>query len=340
MNCNFSVFNGLSVEPRIGNEKLWIETLNSMEYSPVSYTNEWIEYQLAYQIGVGGEWLDKSVIIFVDKKPIGLWPLSLSKIRAKYKITSQGQPITPPLFINKFSMISQKKIIKTCLDNLKSTMSSLSIEKIESSESFKNTNTLSIWHMESIKRGAYPILHYELYVNLSLELTQIKYFFRKGYKALISQGLSIWSIDILDTTGKKKIWDEFRALHLKVSGRITRSEITWNLQYQDIIKGYAFLIFLRDQSGQMIGGGFFNFSRDEAVYSVGVYDRSLNDKPLGHLVQFRAIQEFKKKGILWYKIGSRQYQKENPTPTEKELAISFFKEGFSTNTFPRLSLSH
>ncbi len=92
--------------------------------------------------------------------------------------------------------------------------------------------------------------------------------------------------------------------------------------------------------GQMVGGGFFSTSRDEGQYSVGAYDRSLFDKPLGHVVQYRAIEEMRGRGIRWYKLGARPYLSDIPIPTDKEMSISDFKQGFASHIFPRYCLKH
>jgi lipid II:glycine glycyltransferase (peptidoglycan interpeptide bridge formation enzyme) len=57
--------------------------------------------------------------------------------------------------------------------------------------------------------------------------------------------------------------------------------------------------------------------------------------PLGHVVQYRAIEEMKKRGIRWYRIGERVYQ-----GTEKELHIADFKHGFASHVFPRFQMEH
>lgn len=46
----------------------------------------------------------------------------------------------------------------------------------------------------------------------------------------------------------------FRDLHLKVAGRVTRSDETWALQHQDIEHQHAFLIWLKNSAGDMVGG--------------------------------------------------------------------------------------
>ena len=89
-----------------------------------------------------------------------------------------------------------------------------------------------------------------------------------------------------------------------------------------------------------MGGGFHVASDDEGSAAVAAYNRDLFDRPLGHAVQMRAIRELKERGCKWYYLGERCYPKQTPMPTEKELKISHFKEGFSTHTFPRFELTH
>jgi FemAB family protein len=198
---------------------------------------------------------------------------------------------------------------------------------------------MSEWHDQSMRRGARAFLQHELYVDLGLGIDEIKAHFRKSYKPLISSGLKMWRVEALPGPNAT-LWDQFRALHLKVAGRSTRSADSWRLQEQAIVAGDAFLISLMDQNHDMVGGGFFNITRDEGAYAVGAYDRSLFDKPLGHVVQFRAIEEMKRRGLRWYKIGLRPYPADDPTPTDKELSIGEFKDGFATHIFPRHVLRH
>lgn len=112
------------------------------------------------------------------------------------------------------------------------------------------------------------------------------------------------------------------------------------MQHDAIAADEAFLIVLRDDGGRMIGGGLFSCSQDEGSYAVGAYDRSLYDKPVSHLVQFHAIQELKRRGCRWYRIGTRHFPSDEPTPTEKELAIAAFKQGFASHVFPSFLLTH
>ena len=88
----------------------------------------------------------------------------------------------------------------------------------------------------------------------------------------------------------------------------------------------------------MVGGGFFDHTAFEGRYAVGVYDRGLFEKPLGHVVQQLAIEKMKSLGLKWYKLGDRSYSVGEEGVTQKEIDISKFKEGFCTNMIPRFEL--
>ena len=329
-----------SIKSRIDNKDLWENVFNHLPYKPVAYSNASLDYQFAYQLGHGGNWQDLSSIIYWDNKPVALWPLSISEKERQAKLTSQGLPVLAPLFVADSPIISRKRIIKVCIDLANEIAVAHKISEWESGESYTNSIGLSEWHIQSMAKGSVCNLTHELYVDLRIDIGEIKRKFRRRYKSLIVSGSKFWSVGVLDFRQDDMIWQEFRDLHYKVSGRITRSDETWLMQHQDIACQRAFLVWLRNNTGEMVGGGLFNFTGDEGVYAVGAYDRDLFDKPLGHVVQYRAIEELKKRNISWYKIGLRPYLSDNPKPTDKEISIGEFKQGFASHFFPYFLLTH
>ena len=330
---------GLSVKLRTEERDTWTEVLLNCAYVPVLYTNSSIEYLWAYQRGHGGDWQDLSLIIFWDNKPAALWPISVALKDGQIILGSHGLPILPPLLIADCQPASCKRITKSCMALADVIAKTIGSELWESAESFEDSIGLSDWHAEAMARGATCAIQHELFLDLRPGMIEIKRHFRKSYKSLITAGMRAWSVGVLDTADEA-IWGEFRELHIDVSGRKTRSDETWALQLQDIEKQQAFLVYLRNTSGEMVGGGLFNFTRDEGAYAVGAYDRSLFDKPLGHVVQYRAIEELKSRGIRWYKIGVRYYRSGMPIPTDKEISIGEFKQGFASHLFPQYRLTH
>ena len=89
----------------------------------------------------------------------------------------------------------------------------------------------------------------------------------------------------------------------------------------------------------MVGAGLFTYSRDSGFYCVGAYKRELSDQPLGHAVQMKAIETFKKNGVKWYEIGLKRLKIDKKIPTEKELALTQFKQGFATHVVARQHLT-
>ena len=65
-------------------------------------------------------------------------------------------------------------------------------------------------------------------------------------------------------------------------------------------------------------------------YAVGVYDRQLFDKPLAHLSLYAAIGHARENGARTFILGERPYPSDSPPPSDKELQIAYFKEGFAT----------
>jgi len=337
---NLSSDLGLNISYRQNHHIVWDDVLRSLDFIPVSYSNLFIDYYLTYQCGVGGEWLDISLILHHNNKPCGVMPLSLSLDNKTFLISSFGLPIIPPIFTNDLASKSKKKIIKQCQALLFKICQLKHISSWESSEGFWGDKALGLglspWHLQAMAHGANIKLQHDMYVDLSLEMGHIKSYFRKSYKSLISSGQKLWQVNVLSDENQD-VWREFQDLHVHVAGKQTRCQDSWDLQYKAITQGEAFLIYLNNDKGNMVGGGFFHITRDEAVYAVGVYERSLFDKPLGHVVQYRAIEEMKSRGIRWYKLGLLCFSAEQVS--DKELSIAYFKQGFSTHVFPQFNLT-
>ncbi len=321
------------------NRNCWDEALTGLSYIPVHYSHASIDFLLECRQTQDDFCIDISIILKNKDKLYGVWPLSLSSENDVLKLSSHGMPILPPLFVHSLTDKECKRLTRECLHLLSSLCEACSISRWESAESFKDSchAGLSPWHLQAMENGAKPGLKHELYTDLDLSCEDIKRKFRKSYKPLINSGSRLWDIGVLNQQGEQSVWEEFHQLYIAAAGRETRSPEAWERQYQAINNGDAFLVYLKDKARQMVGAGFFYMTRDEAVYSVAAYNRALFDKPLGHVVQYRALEEMKAKGLRWYKIGPVVYKSDNPT--EKELSIAHFKKGFATHCFPQYCLT-
>ena len=287
--------------------------------------------------------IDLSFIIFSGGEACGLCLLSAVIKEGQHYLTSYVQPIHAPIFLSS----ATKKLIKRCCSLLINslfdiTRSNLSMPLTiqQGPIGMRKDVFCSEWHHQALNIGASCNLQYDMYVDLKQSLKEIKSFYRKSYKPLINKGLREWKLEILSSeTINRSTWEEFRLLHKEVAGKVTRSIESWNIQYEMIEQGSAFMVSSRDiESSKLIGGGLFQYTKHEGIYSVAAYDRSLFDNAIAHPVQHLAIEHMKSLGLIWYRIGEKLYPQSNPSPTQKEIDISKFKEGFCSKIIPRMIL--
>lgn len=318
----------------------WEAVAMRIAYLPVDYSAAMMDYQLCYWNGNARPTSDFSLIVHHDNRPCALWPLSISVGDAgALQIGSSGGAVRPPLFVAGLAAKTVKAVTMKCLGAIDHFCRMNGIAGWGSAESFADAAGLSDWHDKAMQLGATATLRHELFIDLTRTMAEIKAGFRKSYKALITSGGKLWHVQLL-AQADAAIWEEFRCLHLAVAGRATRSLESWDAQHQAVAGGGAFLVYLRDETGRMVGGGLFHVTRDEGEYAVAAYDRSLFDKPLGHVVQYHAIEEMKRRNMRWYKLGPRFYPADVPRPTQKELSIADFKQGFASHMFARFELGH
>jgi FemAB family protein len=333
---------GFELRPREPEKPDWDNFLREeLHYIPTCYSNKSLSYQLAYQQGAGGRWLDLSAIVCKGGSSLAALPLSISKQADLVKLGSHGLPLLPPLFADHVPPRLRKNCVKSYLDVLQN-LAGLSgcCEFISEEIVFESAN-FSEWHMEAMQQGARATLFHELYVDLRKPIEEIKAQIRRRYRSLVNVGLREWSSEVwFGNQCSRQYWEEFGALHLQVAGRVTRAASTWEHQFEAVKNEQGFVVALRDSGKRLVGAALFEFTTTEASYSVGAYDRALFDKPIGHVAQFIALQEFKRLGLAWYRIGQRPFAKDNPQPTDKELSIGYFKQGFATCAFPKIRLRH
>lgn len=326
----------IKVCPRSSVRGQWDDALGAASYQPVCYSQSDIDYQYRYFSGEGKEYFDFSLVISQQNKAVAIWPLSFSNDQKGSSLHSFSTGVLPPLFIKSATRKLQKTIVKMCLQLLELIALENHIDTVNCVEVFDDSIGLSEWFSQAKKHGCSPVVSADLYIDLSLEGAGVWQSFRKSYKPLINRASGLWSLSVVETCNAT--WSEFQALHREVAGRITKNQESWDEHSNHLENGSAFLVTLRDGSeGVLVGAGLFHYTESEGSYSVAAYKRDLFDKPLGHLVQWQAIQTFISKRIRYYRIGSMLFENDVPAPTEKEISISYFKSGFATHWMPRYS---
>ncbi len=299
---------------------LWQAVLSACPSVPVDYTPSMIAYQQAY-FG----YTDLSCTFIHEGKPIAVFILSDN-------LTSNGGGILPPLVIPSVRGTSlHRKLIRACLVlTSRARLSAVSY-------------AIDDWHLELMAQGGViESVYHDLWVDLSLPIGEIKSCFRKQYRNSINQGGKLFTCEAVHrfSGGYTELAvDRLRDLHIEVSGRQTRAQDTWDAQKAGMRSGDDFIVFVRYQ-GEVVGASLFSTSKSHVSYSVGAYKRELFDSmPVSHSAIWEAITHSKSIGRRWLYLGRRAYPQDADSPTEKEVAISYFKRGFATDIKPQFIIT-
>jgi len=172
------------------------------------------------------------------------------------------------------------------------------------------------------------------YIDLTLDSGLIKANIRKSYKSLINWGERNIEMILVDSRNADSVlFSKFREFHVAVAGKQTRSDRSWDLQFEAILKNQAFACFGFFES-QLVSANYILLGAEDAFYGVGVYDRRLmaEKKPIAHYPLYFSIMHAKQIGIKLFNLGVL-----NRAQNEKEEGINHFKLGFSKTTDVRKS---
>ncbi len=298
--------------------KNWKEILKDSSEVSVFHLESSIEYYAAYYEGI-----NISFLLHENNTPLALLPLFAYKEENQWIISTNGEGIIGPLFVQDTPKKLRKRLEKQIIEILYIIFNKLKIEKVRF---FEPNLILSSWYLLWLEKNYKDFLKYQLAIDLRKSIEDIRLGFRKSYKPLVNKALREWQIRVCDKDNDQ-IFEEFRLLHLEVAGKETRNRESWAIQKKQIKNKEAFLVTVRDEE-ELIGAGFFNYTRDIGMYSVAAYKRELFDRPIGHAVQMIAIEKLKELGCKTYYLGQKAT---SGISTDKEISISHFKEGFASH---------
>jgi len=309
---------------------------STLEFEDQQGSVDWLRFEELYS----REHVDAQhgiLVIFGDQFRIdAIWVLTLSQVDGKFGFGTSTLPLYPPLLSASISTRRSKEITRACINLGYRLATQFGMNGWSSREYGPIGHGLSQWHAESRNLGATTQLESHLYLDLTLHIETIRASIRQSYKSLIKSGLQKITPTVFVGESRSE-WDEFRQLHLYVSGRTTRSIETWNLQFDLMREGRAFSVYIRDSAEILIGAIYVHHTKDEALYVSGVFDRDHKSTPLGHIAHWIAIQELQKRKVRWYCLGERPYANTIPAPSPKDVSIAYFKEGFATDKFPHIT---
>lgn len=327
----------------------WQAILAALPEQPVGYDLLHCAYQHAYFASAfadasGNAFASASAnyrqldcLILWHEKVVGVWPLALFSHAGEWRLASHinGAPgVSPPLLLAGLTEKQEKAIARAWLGALARLCADFGVAALELvgpplGDSGNGQAQLPYWHGLAMAQGAQLSGRHRLVADLRSTASEYHQQLRKSYKALINKARNLWQVSI-DTAGDAEKFAAFQGMHEQVAGRQTRPVSTWQAQFDAIVAGAAYALYLHDSAGELVGASLFNRSRDEAYYAVGVYRRELFDQPLAHLSLDEAIRFAREQGLQRCILGARAYPGDAQPPNAKEEQIAFFKEGFAS----------
>lgn len=176
-------------------------------------------------------------------------------------------------------------------------------------------------------------------IDLTLDKNQLFKDITKGHKYDIHRGEELYNVIVYDKNNiTKEIFEQYRLLHHKASGRITRPLITFEMMHSWILQGNAILCGCAYRQ-KYVSFALIIIYKDSAFYGSASDDPDIDiPAPVGHLIQWKVIRWLKEKGFRIYEIGLQQFGSQlYDSPSDKDKNISLFKRGFGGFTAPVFS---
>jgi hypothetical protein len=280
--------------------------------SSFNFTSSSLAY---YQTYFGEDFIDKSIVVYDDSAPV----LAMVAYAAKDKLTHFGGPIT--IIEGVFESAEKKQqAYRLLIQKLNELVKKDAIEEIY----FYANEFINAEYFSKIEEVE---VEFSSVIDLNISEDLIKMNIRKSYKSLVNWGKNNLELDIIkkDNASLEK-FNTFRDFHIKVAGQRTRSDETWQKQYEAILLEEAFLVMGYLQ-GQLVSCSYIMLGKEIAYYGVGVYDRELMEQnlPIAHYNILTAINLAKSWGCIKFDLGFIN----NGNQNAKETNIFKFKAGFS-----------
>lgn len=132
----------------------------------------------------------------------------------------------------------------------------------------------------------------------------------------------------------RKAFSAYREMHRRAAGRSTRPPRTWELMENWLADGTG-LLFGARLASQWVGFSYVLVSGRSAYYASAANHPDVEGQPIGHVLQWAAVEELARRGVVSYELGQQQFAPTSArAPSPKELAIARFKRGFGGQTVP------
>lgn len=292
----------------------WQDYLKAHPASPY-YLLTVLDYFLAYSRGLV---VDKSFVLLHGEEVVACVFLPIEENNGRRSI-SIGQSFAPsPLFLDRKNLAQEVMTV---------------VERLAQENGVKKI----MFRIDVLQQERYPynflLRHDFLDASLLAYLVNCENpGMRRNHERAVRkiQSNPEFTILVMDKQHKDyEIHEEYRRLHHRAAGKVTRPKGTFDLQYRMLEEGNAILVGLRYRE-RFIAFTYFVFYQQGAISFSAADDPEFNNLPLYHVINAEALNYLKEKGIKYMDMGQPLTTSLQLFyyPDEKQKNIALFKTGF------------
>lgn len=281
------------------------------------YLKNRVEYELERSETLAS---DKSFVYVVDKVPLALAFLPIEKHGDFFTMSFQGGYVDAPLFENAGAEEAVFSLIDTIAKENNVVKVMFSLDPLGESSAYN--------YLQKYQYLDASILSYVIDLTLGDLLASCRRNHRRNIKEILkNKDFEVFCID--HSNPSYEAHEEYRMLHEKSAGRVTRSKKTFDMQFEKLQQGNAVLVGLRFKT-ESIAFTYFDYHNGKAISASAADDPAYEELPLYHVIMYSAMEYLKKKGVKYIDTS----QPSSPSaqfdyyPDQKQLSISHFKQGF------------
>lgn len=310
-------------------ERLWKQFVAEFG-CPWRYTYGYLRYQRAYC----GEHLleDCSFIVARDDTPLALVPLFFVDFQSCRQLGFGAGFAPSPLLHPDTGEAHKRKILTRCHEELETIARSTGAAKVRmliDPALRPDSNTLQ-------QQGFLDVSLSSALLDLGQDEAALHAGIRRRYKPFINKAKRNFDYVVSDySSPDRELFDEYREMHHRTAGRITRPLQSFEEQYDALLNDEGMLLGIKDGDFFVAISYFFHGSLSCYYGSAADEPEYEGNIPLEHSIIWAAAEYYKRRGIPFFELGLQQFGPQlYDFPTKKDLGISFFKRGFGGRIVP------
>lgn len=303
------------------------------------HTTDWQDYILSYISESRPEKENLSFMVYKNDEVVAVVPLVLEKVKFGKSFVNEfafdGWRTPVPAFSNNLKEIKKEDAYKIVFAEIDRLGKENKIVKVRLGMDFLAPGSQKKTQFNYLMKFGYLDISLNTQIiNLKKSEEDLWRELRRNHRRNILKGDKFKVIFYTRENISEEIFNKYKETHHKAAGRKTRSDETFELMFDWIRGGIAFLAGVEFE-GKVIGFEYYSIYKNNVYGFSAANDPDFGHLPIRHFLEWQGILWMKQQGFNFYEIGLQQYGNSlYDFPSEKQINISHFKKGFGGFTVP------